>query len=170
MRTALLLAAIVALSLGGAARAGAPPPAKLSVGLLEARTHPDTHWYGEKAYLFRVDGITVDKSLVGHTITWTLDVKRKLAPWKRATSWLLTKQNVRLPFVHGAASDAAVVEMPQVTFGLIYRSLAKAHFLPGEHVARFVAKDERGNELYSGVVPFVLPANGPNAYKPRDYR
>ena len=130
----------------------------VDVNMLEARTHPDTHWYGERAYLFRAAGITA-RDLKGHTISWTLDVKRKLAGWKSAHSWLLAKQKV--------AADGA---LPDVSFGLIYRSMAKAKMQPGEHVAAFVAVDENGKEVFRREVPFLLPATGPNAYNPRDFK
>ena len=130
----------------------------LDVNMLEARTHPDTHWYGERAYLFRAAGIT-EHGLEGHTITWVIEVKRKLADWKTAKSWLVVKQKI-----------APHTPVPDVSFGLIYRSMAKAKMQPGEHVARFTATDETGRALFVREVPFNLPAAGPNAYDPRDFK
>jgi hypothetical protein len=147
----------LALALAVASAQPIPSPS-VDVNMLEARTHPDTHWYGERAYLFRAAGIT-QHNLEGHTVTWTLDVKRKLQDWKTAKSWLLAKQKI-----------APNEPVPDVSFGLIYRSMAKAKMQPGEHVARFKATDEYGHELFSREVPFNLPAAGPNAYNPREFK
>ena len=152
-----VLVALVALVALLATPAVADEKPTVSVALLEASTHPDARWFGENAYLFKAAGVTAS-GLEGHTLTWTLEVKRKLAAWKTAKSWLVTKQKV------------TSAQLPIVTFGLIYRSLAKAKLQPGEHVAAFVATDDTGRVVYRGELGFNLPASGKNAYIPRDYR
>lgn len=150
MRTLLLLTLLLAVPTL-ANRSVSPA---IHVALLEARTHPDTHWFGEKAYLFRVAGITAE-GLDGKKVTWTLSVKRKLAAWGTAKVWIMSKQNA---------------SSPEVAYALIYRNMAKAKMLPGEHTARMTATDEAGREVYRGEVAFVIPAAGPNAYRPSDFR
>src|SRR3954447_9535654 len=88
-----MLTALFALAIASADPSASSTSASLDVNMLEARTHPDTHWYGERAYLFRAAGIT-QHGLEGHTVTWIIEVKRKLGDWKTAKSWLVAKQKM----------------------------------------------------------------------------
>jgi hypothetical protein len=136
-----------------AALAAAP---SIQVQLVEARTHLDSHWYGEKAFLFRMAGLKAQE-LDGKKIVWTLEVKRKLAEWSTAKRWAVSEQTVYGNVVN------------DVAYALTYRNLAKAKFQPGEHVAAFVGRVE-GVDVFRTEIRFVLPALGPNAYDPRAYR
>jgi hypothetical protein len=128
----------------------------VTASLVEARTHIDSHWYGEKAFLFRMQGLTAH-GLDGKTIIWTLDVKRKLADWSTAKSWLVAKQPV---------TSAGLYD---IAYALTYRNMAKAKFVPGEHVAKFTGKVD-GVDVFTTEIRFVLPALGPNAYDPRQFK
>lgn len=145
---ALLLACALAPP---AAAVGVRP--KLEVAVLEARTHVDGQWFGENAYHFRVAGLR-PHGLDGHTLTWTISVKRKGAKWTTAKAWLMGKQKVE----QGIVSDMA--------FALLYRSLAKAKLRAGDHVAAVVATTDDGREVYRGEVAFDLPRDGRHAYRP----
>lgn len=149
MRAAMLLA-VLALSAPAAAVRERP---RLEVAVLEARTHADGQWFGENAYHFRIGGLK-PHALDGQSLTWTLSIKRKNAKWSTARAWAMGKQTVQQGVV------------PDMAFALLYRSLAKAGFRSGDHVAAVVATTTDGREVYRGVIKFDLPADGRHAYRP----
>lgn len=155
---AVALAAVVGFaSFAPPAAAQGKPKPSLSVRMIEARTHPDSRWFGENAYHFRVVDVNA-ANLEGETLTWNLHVKRKLGDWKKAWVWTMDSQKVM------------AAKPRDVAYALLYRNLAKAKFQPGEHVAAIVATLSDGKTVvFRGEIAFNLPATGVNAYRPSDF-
>lgn len=110
----------------------------------------DVAWVDERSgdggVLFSAKGVEL-KNLAGKKVTWTLYVKRKLAPWTSARNF---------PFAVTRPKTADDVEK-LISAPLLHMTLALDGYLPGEHEAAIVGSDGKA-ELFRAEIPFVLKA------------
>ncbi|HEY4220094.1 MAG TPA: hypothetical protein VGO62_02100 [Myxococcota bacterium] len=150
-----LFALVVAAGLTSSLAAFAEEPAKP----LSARVAADADAVsskGEHAVQFTTSAIALSpvaaKALKGKRVTWTLFVKRKLAGWDAARNYPLGESLVK--------GDA----MSDVTSSLLFVTLARDGFLPGEHEAAVVGTVDGGkSEVFRGESSFLLK---PGAFVP----